>query len=118
MNIGGIIILTMIFNITFPIIELLLANFLKCMKRCWDTKLYCRKTSCKTKNEYISLYSNDIYPLEERYAFLISVIIITLAFSCVIPLLYIICAISFMLLYFADRLLVFKAYQIPPNYGP
>lgn len=49
MNIGSIIILTMIFNITFPIIELLLANILKCLKRCWDTKLYCKKTSCKTK---------------------------------------------------------------------
>lgn len=50
LNIGTIIILTMIFNITFPIIELVLANILKCVRKCWDKKFCCRKTSCKTKN--------------------------------------------------------------------
>jgi len=49
MNIGTIVILTMIFNIAFPIIELALANFLKCIRRCIDRRFYCRKTSCKTK---------------------------------------------------------------------
>jgi uncharacterized membrane protein len=117
-NIGTIIILTMIFNITFPIIELLLANLLKCIRKCWDKKLCLRKTSCKTKQQFVELYSNDLYPIEERYAFLISVLLITLAFSCVIPLLNLICAISLLLLYFADRLLVFKVYQTPVNYGP
>lgn len=116
-NIGSIIIMTMIFNIAFPIIELLLANIVKCLKRCWDKKCCCRKTSCRTKSEYMKLFSDDIYPIQERYAFLISVIIITLAFSCIIPLLNIICAISIMLLYFADKILVFKVYQTPLNYN-
>jgi hypothetical protein len=62
-NIGAIIILTMIFNITFPIIELFLANILKCIRKCWDKKCCCRATSCKTKSEYVELYSNDIYPI-------------------------------------------------------
>lgn len=118
MNIGTIIVLTMIFNITFPIIELLLANFLKCIKKCWDKKLCCVKTSCRTKNQYIELYIDDIYPIEERYAFVISVLVITLAFGSVIPILNFICAISLMILYFADRVLVFKVYQTPVNYGP
>jgi ABC-type sugar transport system permease subunit len=117
MNIGTIIILTMIFNISFPIIEMLLASIIKCIKRCWDRKCCMRKTSCKTKSEYIELFSNDIYPIEERYAFLVSVFLITFAFSCIIPILNLVCGLSLMLLYFADRILVFKIYQTPVNYG-
>lgn len=52
-GIGTVIILTMIFNISFPIIELLLVTTLKCLKNCWDKKCCLRKTSCKTKAEYI-----------------------------------------------------------------
>jgi len=63
-NIGSIIIMTMIFNISFPIIELILTNLLKCLKHCWDRKFGCRKTSCKTKAEYIKLFSHDVYPIE------------------------------------------------------
>lgn len=116
-NIGTIIIMTMIFNISFPIVELILTNIIKCFKKCWDTKCCLRKTSCKTKQAYIELFSNDIYPIEERYAFLISIILITLTFSCIIPILNIISALSLMLLYFSDRVLVFKVYQTPMNYG-
>lgn len=64
------------------------------------------------------MYSGDVYPVQERYAFLLSLLLVTLAFSSVIPLLYIICALSLFLLYFADRLLIFKVYQTPTNYGP
>lgn len=117
LNIGTILILTMLFNITFPLIELALASLLKCLKRCWDKKLGTRKTSCKTKQEYNSLFSQDIYPIEERYAFLIATFIITLAFSCVIPILYLICFLSILLLYLIDKLLIFKLYQTPINYS-
>lgn len=118
MNIGAIIILTMIFNISFPLIELALASLVKCIKRCWDKRLCFKKTSCKTKQAYIDLYNNDIYPIEERYAFLIAVFIITLAFSCVIPILYIIATMSVLFLYLTDKVLVFRLYQTPINYGP
>ena len=48
-NIGSIIILTMFFNVSFPLIELALASLIKCFRRCWDRKCCFRKTSCKTK---------------------------------------------------------------------
>lgn len=116
-NIGTVIIMTMIFNISFPIIELIVASITKCIKNCWDRKCCFRKTSCKTKSEYIELFSSDIYPIEERYACLISIFIITMVFSCIIPILNLICALSLLLLYFSDRVLVFKIYQTPVNYG-
>ena len=117
LNIGTIIILTMIFNISFPLIELALASFIKCIKRCWDKKCCCVKTSCRTKDDYIALFSNDTYPIEERYAFIIAILLVTLTFSCVIPILNIICALSIFLLYLIDKLLVFKFYQTPLNYN-
>jgi hypothetical protein len=107
----------MIFNISFPLIELTIANILKCFKKCWDKKCCFRKTSCKTKDQYIQLFSDDIYPIEERYAFLIAIFMITLAFSCISPILNVICAISVFLLYLSDKVLVFKLYQTPINYN-
>lgn len=96
---------------------MVLANIVKCFKKCWDKKCCFRKTSCKTKNEYIKLFSDDVYPIEERYAFLVSILLITMAFSCIIPILNVICAFSLMLLYFSDKVLVFKVYQTPINYN-
>lgn len=63
-NIGSIIILTMFFNVSFPLIELALASLIKCFRRCWDRRICARKTSCKTKEEYVDLFSNDVYPIE------------------------------------------------------
>ena len=117
LNIGSIIILTLMFNISFPLIELALASLIKCFRRCWDRKICFRKTSCKTKEEYVDLFSNDIYPIEERYAFLIAIFMVTFAFSCVIPFLWCICTISVLLLYIIDKLLIFKLYQTPINYN-
>lgn len=116
-NIGAIIILTMLFNISFPLIELGLASALKGLKLCWDRRCGRRVTSCRTKQEYIKLYEDDLYPIDERYAFLIATIIVTFAFSCVIPLLLIVCAIALLFLYLTDKLLVFKLYQTPLNYS-
>jgi hypothetical protein len=52
-QIGAIIILTMIFNIAFSVIEASLACIFKCFKKCWDTRCCSRTTSCDTKEEYI-----------------------------------------------------------------
>lgn len=49
LNIGSIIILTMMFNISFPLIELALANMIKYARRWWDRRCCFRKTSCRTK---------------------------------------------------------------------
>lgn len=115
-NIGAVIILTMIFNIAFPIIELLLVSVVKGLKKCWDTRCCRVPTSCESKKQFISLYSEDIFPIGERYAYLIATFIVSLAFCGVIPILIPVTFISVFLLYFADKVLLFKIYQIPINY--
>jgi len=107
----------MIFNIAFPIIELTLACLLKCLKRCWDQRCCTVVTSKTTKKGYIALYSDDIFIISERYAYLIAILIVSLTFSGVIPILTPIAAISFFLLYYSDKVLMFKFFQNPINYN-
>jgi hypothetical protein len=117
-NIGSVIILTMVFNIAFPIIELCLTGAIKLAKKCWDTRCYCKATSCDTKDQYVALYSDDIFPIGERYAYLISTFVVSVAFCGVIPMLVPVTFVSFFLLFFVDKFLLFKMYQITPNYTP
>ena len=97
-KIGSIVVMTMIFNIMFPFMELFMNSLFKCLRKCIDKRCWTKKTSQKYKADYISLHSDDVYPIEERYAFLISIFWVTLIFNAVIPLLNIIAALSFLLL--------------------
>lgn len=117
-SIGSIIVLTMIFNIATPIAEFIISFILKCLRKCWDTKCFQFSTTSKTKSEYLELYNDDIFPIGERYAYLIATFFITFSFSGVIPILIPISLISFVLLYFSDKLLIFKFYQTPKNFTP
>ena len=59
--IGSVVILTMIFNIAFPLIEILLAVGLKCIKRCFDRRCLTVPTSRPTKKAYLDFYDDDIF---------------------------------------------------------
>lgn len=63
-SIGSIVIMTMIFNIFFPFMELIMTSIFKCFRKCFDKRCWIRKTSKKYKADYISLYSGDVYPIE------------------------------------------------------
>ena len=115
-EIGVIIILTLAINISVPILDMIIVAFLKCMRKCWDRRFYCRKTSQKTKKGYIELYSGDVFPIEERYSDFISMIVITLSFGAVMPLLYIITFLAVWFTFICDKLLMFRMYQRPPNF--
>ncbi len=49
LKIGTIVILTMILNISFPLLMLILKSFLKSAKMLWDKRCFMRLTSKKTK---------------------------------------------------------------------
>lgn len=106
----------MIFNISFPFMELFMTSMFKCFRKCIDKRCWTKKTSQKYKNEYISLYSSDIYPIEERYALIISIFWITVLFNCVIPVLNVIAALSIVLIFWIDKVLVFKFFKTPMNF--
>jgi hypothetical protein len=111
-------VLTLIFNIATPIAEFILSFILKCLRKCWDTRCYRVPTSSQTRGEYLGLYIDDIFPVGERYAYLVATFFVTFSFSGVLPILVPVSAVAFLLLYFSDKLLVFKFYQTPKNYTP
>ena len=95
---------------------MLLMAFLRFLRRAWDQRCGCRATSQKTLQGYLDLYTNDVYPIEERYADLLAIIIITLSFSAVIPGLYIIALFSILFMIICDKVVLFRVYQRPANY--
>jgi len=116
LGIGSIIVMTMIFNISYPLMELLMTSVLKCLRKCIDKRCWSKKTSQKYKLDYINLYSSDVYPIEERYAIIVSIFWIVMMFGCVMPALYIVVAISTLLLVIIDKLLLFKFFKTPINF--
>ena len=114
--IGTIIVVTMIFNIAFPIMELFMTISLKCFRKCFDKRCWQRRTSKKHKQDYINLYEGDVYPIEERYALVIAIFWITMLFNCVIPVLNVVTAFSLLLLKPVDKFLVFKYFKTPINF--
>ena len=93
-----------------------MTSVFKCFRKCIDKRCWCRKTSQKYKEDFVSLYSGDVYPIEERYALVISIFWITMLFNCVIPALNVIAALSFLLLKLVDKVLVFKFFKTPINF--
>lgn len=62
------------------------------------------------------MYSGDVFPIEERYADLLSTLTITITFSAVLPMLYIIAFLSIGFMLLSDKVLMFKIFQKPLNY--
>lgn len=96
---------------------MIFVSFLKCIRKCIDRRCFRVKTSQKTKKGYLELYLNDVYPIESRYSDLIAMMFITLAFSSVMPVLYVITFLSIWFMFVCDKLLLFKVYQKPMNYS-
>lgn len=88
----------------------------KCLRKCVDKRCWSTKTSQKYKTGYINLYSDDVYPIEERYAIVVSLFWIMMMFGAVMPALYIVVAVSVFLLVVVDKLLLFKFFKTPINF--
>ena len=63
LEIATLIIMTLIFNIFFPFLELIMVSTLKCFRKCFDRRCWTKKTTTKYKSDYIDIYSGDVYPI-------------------------------------------------------
>lgn len=115
-GIGQVIIFTNLFNIVMPIFEVAIQSILKCFLKLIDTKCGKKRTSMVSKQSYKSLYSGIPFPIEERYAEILSLVILTFAYNCVIPLLNLVALFSFMFQYITDKIMIYCIYKKPPNY--
>lgn len=70
----------------------------------------------KTKMNYIENYRDDVFPVEERYASILTVLFVCLALNCVYPIMTLIMTLTLLLYQVIDKLMIIKAYHKPLNF--
>lgn len=105
-DVGKIIINTMIFNISFPILEFIGFFSMRLGFRLLDRGLSCAawKTRSKTIQGYIDIHSGPEYFIHYKYSFIMNICFITFAFGAGMPILFPIAMCSFIVLYIMERL--------------
>jgi hypothetical protein len=73
-----------------------------------------RKTSKVVQEEYEELYIGPEFPMEIRLGQLVSLICVGFSFSCGIPLLYPLMLIQLIVMYWVDKYMLLRFYQITP----
>ena len=105
-DVGKIIINTMIFNIAYPILEFVGFLSMRVAFRMWDKGLSCSawKTRSKTIQSYVDIYSGSEYVIHYKYSNIMNVCFITFTFGAGIPILFPIALCNFIVLYLMERL--------------
>ncbi len=86
--------------------------------RCWDRSGECcsRSTRKTSITEYIELYSGPPFELAEEIAFMMLVVTACMFYGNVMPFLYLIAFFCLLLLFWFNKLLLYRVYKKPANY--
>jgi hypothetical protein len=116
-NVGVTILFYMIINILTPHANALISYFITCLKRCCD-KCTCnkKKTSLRTRKDYIGLYTGPDFNVGMRYSQILTTVFVVLMYSSGIPLLYVTCFFYFVITYWIDKWLLLRLYRSPPHF--
>jgi hypothetical protein len=108
----------MMFNIIYPLIEVLGYWALRGLFRCLDRG--CKFSSETTKSTsiqgYISVYQGPIYFMHYKYSSILTIVYITFMYGFGMPILFPIAMASFLVLYFVEKIMLFYGYVMPPMY--
>ena len=87
-------------------------------KRCWDRGCTCDKTKSRKllQKDYEVLYIGPEFSLDARLAQIIAFTWTTFTYSSGLPIMYIISAVNFMIIYWIDKILLLRFYRTPKNY--
>jgi len=118
-SVGDIIVAAMIFNVYYPLLEFAGFWALRYLFRCLDR-------GCKIRNDgstkstsiqgYISLAQGPLYFMHYKYSSILTISYITFMYGFGMPVLFPIAMLSFLILYFVERLMLFYSYVMPPMY--
>ena len=113
----------MMFNAFYPPLEFAGFYFLRYLKRAWDQRSLIltdpsetSKTNCKHLQAFVQLYQGPIFSIHWKYAYILNVVLICMAFGPAIPILFPIGFMSLCVLYCTERLMMCYSYQRPPNF--
>ena len=104
--VGVTILFTMIINTILPHFTIILGLMITYLLRCFDSGCSCgRRTSKKYKKDYFDLYMGPDFPIDVRYAGMLTTIFVSLVYSSGIPILYV-CVLCYLIFtYIVDKIL-------------
>ena len=87
-------------------------------KRCLDRSCTCDKRKSKKllQKEYEDLYVGPEFSLDSRLAQIVAFTWVTFTYSSGLPVMYMITAGNFVIIYFIDKVLLLRFYRTPKNY--
>ena len=87
-------------------------------KRSYDRGCTCDKRKSKKylQSDYEELYTGPEFHLDARLAQIIAITWTTFMYSPALPILFIIAAINFFIIYWIDKWLILRFYRTPKNY--
>ena len=117
-NIGNILVGTMWFNAWYPILEALLYYGMRLFFRCLDRGCSCNKYKTKTisPKSYVEIYAGPTYFMHFKYSTMMNVVFVTFMFGLGMPILFPIAFLSMVVLYFAEKVMLYWTYRLPPMY--
>ena len=109
---------TMWFNAFFPVIEALGYFGLRIFFRLLDKGCSCDKYKTKKTSiqAYLNVYTGPVYLMHYKYSTMLNVIFVTFVYGAGIPILFPIAALSMLILYFQEKLMLYYGYRVPPMY--
>ena len=116
-SVGDVIVAAMVFNVYYPIVEVAMYWGLRVLFRCIDRGCTCRGPTKSTSiQNYINTYQGPIYFMHYKYASILTIAYITFMYGFGMPVLFPIAMLSFLVLYFVEKLMLFYGYVMPPMY--
>jgi len=117
-SIGNVIIGTMFFYACFPIIEALGYLGLRLLFRFLDRGCSCDryKTKKTSIQSYLDTYTGPVYLMHYKYSTILTVVYVTMMYGLGMPILFPIACLSFVILYFQEKTMLYYGYRVPPMY--
>lgn len=117
-EVGTQIIIAMIFEISAPHVIPMCQLVYYGTRRLWDRSCSCDKKKSRKvlQSDYEELYIGPEFDIDARLAQVVAIIWVTFMYSPGLPVLFLITAINFVIVYWIDKWLLLRFYRTPKNY--
>jgi hypothetical protein len=116
---GNTLVSTMIFNAYYPILDFVIFWGMRFAFRVLDRpccsldKTKTKKTSIKS---YMDIYLGPTYFMHYKYSTVLNICFVTFMYGFGMPILFPVAVVSFIVLYFIEKSMLYYSYRMPPMY--
>ena len=119
-EIGSTLVAAMLFNVYWPVIEFFVFAGIRTLKRMLDSKSFAIRRFERTKTTniqlYIEIYSGPVFFIHYKYSSILNITFVTMMYGLGLPVLFPVAAISLLVLYCVEKLMLHYSYREPPMY--